>query len=306
MEYKNNYFYKQAKWMLQIMPMVAKEKCFALKGGTAINFYIRNMPRLSVDIDLTYLPLKPRDISLLDISEALNRISNQIKKIFPQSKIISSKAAGGRTKKIFVHNQEVQVTIEPNEILRGSVFECNDKKLSAEVEKEFEISGKIQVLSIEDLYAGKICAALDRQHPRDLFDVKLLLDNEGITNKIRKAFVIYLASHDRPMHELLSPKLKNIKELYEKEFFTMTNIPTTCLELEDVRLRMITEIQNNMTNDERKFLISLKRMQPDWSLTGIPGIESLPSIQWKLANLKKMSVEKHYASLEKLQKILGT
>ncbi len=52
-----------------------------------------------------------------------------------------------------------------------------------------------------DLYAGKIMAALDRRHPRDLFDVRDLLANEGIDDTLRKAFIVYLLSHNRPMGE---------------------------------------------------------------------------------------------------------
>ncbi len=44
---------KQVELLVRTIPNVAEEKCFALKGGTAINLFIRNMPRLSVDIDLT-------------------------------------------------------------------------------------------------------------------------------------------------------------------------------------------------------------------------------------------------------------
>ncbi|MFB3079791.1 MAG: nucleotidyl transferase AbiEii/AbiGii toxin family protein, partial [Lysobacterales bacterium] len=69
----------------------------------------------------------------------------------------------------------------------------------------FEISATANTLGVADLYGGKLCAALDRQHPRDIFDVKILMENEGITDEIRTAFVVYLASHDRPMSELLDP-----------------------------------------------------------------------------------------------------
>lgn len=46
----------QMDLLLQVLPLVAKEESFALKGGTAINLFVRDMPRLSVDIDLTWLP----------------------------------------------------------------------------------------------------------------------------------------------------------------------------------------------------------------------------------------------------------
>ena len=80
---KETPYFKQAQLMLRVMPHVAAEECFALKGGTAIKFYVRDMPRLSVDIDLTYLPLEPRDKSLANIGVALHRIAAAIRKTVP-------------------------------------------------------------------------------------------------------------------------------------------------------------------------------------------------------------------------------
>jgi hypothetical protein len=71
-------FHRQVALLLRVLPQVAEEECFALKGGTAINLLVRNMPRLSVDIDLTYLPIKPREASLADIDSAMRRIANRI------------------------------------------------------------------------------------------------------------------------------------------------------------------------------------------------------------------------------------
>jgi len=68
---------QQVSLLLSVLPEVAKERCFALHGGTAINLFIRNMPRLSVDIDLTYLPIENREPSLKNIAEALQRNKSQ-------------------------------------------------------------------------------------------------------------------------------------------------------------------------------------------------------------------------------------
>jgi predicted nucleotidyltransferase component of viral defense system len=59
---KDTVFFRQAELLLRILPLIYKEYVFALKGGTAINFFVRDLLRLSVDIDLTYLPLKNRDL----------------------------------------------------------------------------------------------------------------------------------------------------------------------------------------------------------------------------------------------------
>lgn len=65
-------------------------------------------------------------------------------------------------------------------------------------------------------------AAMDRQHPRDLFDVMELFAYGGITPAIRRAFVVYLASHNRTIHEVLFPTPKDITLAYAGSFVGMT------------------------------------------------------------------------------------
>src|SRR3546814_1358815 len=78
----------------------------------------------------------------------------------------------------------------------------------------------MQVVALPDLYAGKIAAALDRQHPRDLFDILHLYENEGITDDLFRAFLVYLVSHNRPAHELLAPHLLDLEDCYRSEEHT--------------------------------------------------------------------------------------
>ncbi len=82
---------KQVQLLLTVMPEVAKEDCFALHGGTAINLFIRNMPRLSFDIDLTYLPFEDFETSRVNINAALQRIMGNIKKVLPDEKLLTRK-----------------------------------------------------------------------------------------------------------------------------------------------------------------------------------------------------------------------
>ena len=292
-------FFKQTKLMLELIPFVATEKCFALKGGTAINFFIQDMPRLSVDIDLTYLPLDSRQTALQNVSEALRRIAAHIRKA-KGIKVHESKI-GDRIIKLIVTDQQQQVVIEPNEVLRGAVYKTIERSLSPEAEKTFELTTAIQVLSDADVYGGKLCAALDRQHPRDMFDVKLLMAGAGITDEVRKAFIIYLAGHDRPINELFEPVRKNMREVYEREFVGMTKDPVSYEELEQAREQYIKILSESLTQDERQFLVSIKMGQPDWGLLNIEGIDKLPAIQWKLLNIKKMEKEKHAELLSRLK-----
>ena len=154
---------------------------------------------------------------------------------------------------------------------------------------------------------SKICAALARQHPRDLFDVKILLENEGITESIRQAFVIYLASNSRPIHEILNPtpNLQNMQKIYDEGFSGMTKNSVPYEQLVETRYSLIKKILNELTSNERKFLVSVKEGEPNWSLIPIPGIDKLPGLAWKGINIKKMEPQKQKDSLEKLKKVLG-
>ena len=159
-------------------------------------------------------------------------------------------------------------------------------------------------LSLADLYAGKICAALDRQHPRDLFDVRLLLDNEGLTPQTRRAFVVYLASHDRPMHELLDPKFKDLAETYAAEFAGMAKEEVSVSVLTETRARMVGLIRKDLDADEKRFLLSMKQGEPEWDVLGIPHLRDLPALQWKLQNIRRMDAAKRAKMLEKLRRVL--
>ncbi|MDF0643469.1 MAG: nucleotidyl transferase AbiEii/AbiGii toxin family protein [Nitrospira sp.] len=293
--------------MLKTIPHVAAETCFALKGGTAINLFVRDMPRLSVDIDLTYLPVEePRETVLNRLSEALHRIAMAIKRVIPGINVQESHARESkRIAKLIVACGQTRIKIEPNEVIRGAVFPVEERELTERAEKMFERSVTARVLSIPDLYGGKMCAALDRQHPRDLFDVRLLLEHEGVTDEIRKAFVVYLASHDRPISELLDPTRKDIRPVYESEFAGMAVDEIAYEDLIAAREALIETINTALTDDEKVFLISLKEGQPKWNVMGVEGIEQLPAVQWKLKNIRNMSEKKRDESLEKLKRVLG-
>ena len=212
---RDTVFFRQAELLLKMLPLIYREDMFALKGGTAINFFIRDLPRLSVDIDLTYLPVNERASTLDDINRALIRVSEEIKRRIPGTRIVLKNIRGTNTLKGMVVNQEgVTVKIEPNLVLRGSVYPPEIRTLTKKAQDFFELSVQSRILSTDELYAGKICAALDRQHPRDLFDVHFLVKNEGLTSKIRRAFIVYLISHPRPMIEILNPQPKDMRDVF--------------------------------------------------------------------------------------------
>ena len=294
-------YFKQARILLSILPLINKFPNFALKGGTAINFFVRNLPRLSVDIDLTFLPIEDRNRSLTEISSFLVQISHVLNRRLPKLKITLKRTRDTNAVNALIVNQRgIAVKIEPNLIVRGAVFPTEKLNLCKSAENKFGLTTRIKVLSVADLYGGKICAALDRQHPRDLFDIHFLLKNEGITEQIRKAFIVYLISHPRPIVELLNPNLKDIRDVYYQEFKGLTFEHLSLNDLTQTQNFLIQNVKNILTKEEKQFLISFKSLDPQWHLLGLDNIGKLPAVKWKLLNLEKMSKTKHQQALGKL------
>ena len=164
---------------------------------------------------------------------------------------------------------------------------------------------EVPVLSFADLYGGKICAALDRQHPRDLFDIKLMSEVGSLNEEICQAFVVYLASHNRPMSELLLPNFQDFRQAYENEFKGMSSIEASYQELEKIGKELPGLILSKLSENEKKFLLSVKMGNPDFSLISISGLENLPAIKWKVENILKMESKKRITATEKLKSILN-
>ena len=295
----------QVGLLVQALPLVAVEPAFALKGGTAINLFIRDLPRLSVDIDLTYLPVEDRSTSLANIDAAMRRIASTIESgiVGSRTQVVPLHSEGAVTK-ILVNAWGVQIKIEVTPVLRGCVYPPERRNVRERVEESFGYA-EIAVVSFSDLYAGKIVAALDRQHPRDLFDVRDLLANEGISGDLRRAFVVYILSHNRPMAEVLAPRLKDIQQEFETGFVGMTQDEVTLQSLYEAREQLIVKIVGEMPDAHRRFLLSFKAGDPDWQLLGVPHAEKLPAVRWKVDNLAKLPDARRKALLADLEKVFA-
>lgn len=297
-------YQQQVALLMRVVPFVAGEQIFALKGGTAINLFVRDMPRLSVDIDLTYLPVEGRPASLSAIDAAMLRIKERIEQGIPGVRVNASRSADENiVTKLVVRVGGVQIKIEVTPVLRGTVYDPAVTSVVAAVEDAFGFA-EMQVVSFADLYAGKIVAAFDRQHPRDLFDVRGLLANEGVDDALRRAFLVYLISHNRPMAEVLAPTRKPLHEEFERGFVGMTEEPVTLTELETAREAIIAEMVAAMPDEHRRFLVSFKRGEPDWELLGIPEAQHLPAVMWKQRNLGKLPDAKRAELTDALERVL--
>ncbi len=296
----NNPYFRQVQLLVRVLPTVAEHPVFALKGGTAINLFVRDLPRLSVDIDLAYEPVKPRAESLADIHLNLDQIAQKLTK----QGLSIQKNQQQETTRLTVSNGQAQIKIETSPVLRGTVHPTRQMTVTPKVESLF---GYVEttVLSFEDLYAGKLCAALDRQHPRDLYDVRALLTHEGISEGLKDTFLVYLISHHRPIHELLNPNFKDITDIYGSEFINMTKESVAIEALVSTRERMVHQLQTQLNEKDKRFLLSIKSMQPDWSLFAYPQVAELPAVKWKLHNLSQMNAKEHNKSYLKLERLLG-
>jgi len=302
----NQSYINQADLLLQVIPYIAIEKTIALKGGTAINLFLRNMPRLSVDIDLTYLPLDNRETALTNISDALGRIREKIQKSVPDT-TVNSHFVEGNDVKLLVQSKKAQVKIEVNTITRGHIYPVQFLQVNDKVQEEFKKFAAIQVVSTAELYGGKICAALDRQHPRDLFDVYLLFKESDITEDIKNGFIAALVSHMRTMHEVLKPNYLDQRHAFENQFSGMSAIAFTYEDFETTRERLVQQVNSSLSEKDRTFLLSFKMGTPEWDLFPIPKLRELPAVQWKLKNIQNLIIsnpQKHQELTTKLKSLI--
>ena len=248
------------------------------------------MPRLSVDLDLVFPDYSlPRDRALARIGDAIRHAAERLQARGFQTHIIASADAGET--KLLMRRDGIEVKIEVNFVMRGTVYPVRTAALTPTARDVLLADLEIPVVSLEDVYGGKLVAAMDRQHPRDLFDVMQLFAHEGITANIRRAFVVYLASHNRPVHEVLFPTLRDIGQEYERNFIGMTTEPVELAALLTTRERMVQELQSGLDAQERRFLRSLVANKPEWSLLGIAHLDQLPGIRWKLHNLGQLELK---------------
>lgn len=304
---KQSPYYKQVSLLIRLIPVIEKEACFALKGGTAINLFVRDFPRLSVDIDLAYLPLEPRDLALSNVRNALANITTNINKVPALNAVLQDNKPDEM--RIIVEdrssqNKGVQVKIEVSPVARGTLLPPSERDVVASVENEFGFAS-MKVVSLPDLYGGKLCAALDRQHPRDLFDIKMLLENQRIDRKLFNGFITYLLSHKRPISEIMNPRWKDISQVFQREFKGMTFEPVSLEDLIAVPEKMLQSLKDNFTHQDYEFLISFKKGEPNWSLACSEQIQYLPAVQWKLLNIRKMPKQKHLESISLLEKTIN-
>ena len=277
--------------LLAITPDVFANDIFAMKGGTAINLFVRDMPRLSVDIDVVYTPWQhTREQAMAAIAAELDAISGRVAKLGLRTRTIASKDLSDT--KLLVENEASQVKVEVNVVFRGTVLPTERRMLTGQTAQMFSAELEVPVLATDELYGSKLVAAMDRQHPRDLFDVWQMFESGGLTDAAVECFVTYLAGHNRPIHEVLFGNEKEIANEYINSFAGMTIKAVGIDALLKTRARLRTELPQRMTDKQRRFLTGLARAQPQWDLLQCSHAAELPALRWKLVNLQSFRQHK--------------
>lgn len=265
-------------------PAVFESSRFAMKGGTALNLFVHDLPRLSVDIDVVFTDYT------LDRASALKAISNDLSAAKLRLERLGYSAtiarqATGEEWKMFIQAGSASVKVEVNVVFRGTVLPIERRSMVRSAQDTFTANITVPVLQTPELYGSKLVAAMDRQHPRDLFDVQTMLEQSGLATSCVDCFVAYLAGHRRPIHEVLFPSRGRIEEAYRNQFVGLTRIEVSLESL----LRTQTDIQSKLpaalTQAHRDFLLSLVRLEPAWELMPFEHLRDLPALRWKLQNL---------------------
>lgn len=293
---------QKVELLLRLMPIVMEEGVFAVHGGTAINLFLKNLPRYSVDIDLTYIPLSDRTESLADINLHLQSICEKAKKAFKGMHIVPNYS----TCKLLCEYRGKQVKVEVNQTKRGLVGGgAVTISLSEKAQDEFGLYCEANIVPLTQLYGGKIAAALSRQHPRDLFDVKFM---DFPLTECREGLIFCLLGSDRPIHESFAPRLIDQKEAMVNQFEGMTDIPFTYEEFEATRSKLISDVNQLMTEEDKQFLVSFEKGEPQWDGYEFEYFKDYPSVKWKLINLAKLAKQNPQKLAEeacKLEELFG-
>lgn len=290
--------------LVEILPALALEPRFALKGGTAINLFERNLPRLSVDIDLTWLPCGEFAEDSRLVAEALGTLADALRAAPRHLQVQTSAAKGAPINRIIASRGRASVQIETSPVTRGVVHAVRTMTVQPAVEAEFGFA-EARVLDFADLYAGKLAATLSRQHPRDLFDMGPLLDHGQIDAELWRTFLVYLTGSPKPAADMLAPgEPKGFAEIFAAHFHGMTATPTSADELLTIRAQLLRKMGDLLDDASCRFLLSVERETPDFTQIGLPQAAALPAIRRKLDNLHARSAKKREADYRKLEETL--
>lgn len=295
----NDIYRRQVALIIRVMPLVFKIKDFAIHGGTAINLFHRNLPRYSVDIDVTYIPLEDRDTSLANINSHLSVLKTAIEKAVPGIRVIHKPDVW----KLQCTKDGATIKIEVNGTKRGVLGDTEKIQLCEKAKAEFGLNCFANIVSWSQLYGGKIAAALSRQHPRDLFDCRGIKPDDFGT--VKNGFMLCLLRSDKPIIESLNPNPIDQRDALSNQFEGMTDEPFSYYDYQTARSNLIEVVNQGLTNEDKDFLISFENGNPDWSKCWGGNLSEYPSIKWKLQNIAKLKSKNPIKYKEGIDKLIS-
>ena len=293
----NDIYRRQVALLIRVMPLVFKIKDFAVHGGTAINLFHRNLPRYSVDIDVTYIPLEDRETSLRKINSHLSSLKSAIEKAVPGIRVTHKPDVW----KLQCVKDGTTIKIEVNGTKRGILDDIETKQLCEKAKDEFGLTCFASIVSWSQLFGGKIAAALSRQHPRDLFDCRGISPDDF--NAVKDGFMLCLLGSDKPIIESLQPYMIDQRDALDNQFDGMTDETFNYDDYQSSRANLIEVVNNGFTDKDKDFLISFEEGNPDWTKCCAGDLSEYPSVKWKLMNIEKLKFKnptKHKEGIDKL------
>lgn len=283
----NDNYINTVRLLLAIVPAVFQSPRLSMKGGTALNLFVQDLPRLSVDIDVVFTDRTlDREEALQAIREDLLASESLIRKMGYRASLPTN--ASGEDVKLMVEAENARVKVEVNLVFRGTLLPTFRGRLCERAQDVFTAYVEVPMLATAELYGSKLVAAMDRQHPRDMFDVMRLREQHELTGSIIDCFVVYLAGHNRPVHEVLFPRQKSLEPRFTNEFEGMTLDSIQLSLLQETHKSLISELPRALSASHREFLLSVVRADPDWELMPFRHLAELPALRWKLLNLEKL------------------
>lgn len=233
---------------------------------------------------------------------ALKNILKNVKRNFPD---IKAHDKIDKLKLFFQREQSSNIVkIEVNFVMRQSLGTPSLRILCQKARDMFQKSCEMMVLPVDQMYGSKMVATLDRQHPRDLFDIQFIL-RCPITEGIKKGFMFQLLNSKRGFHELICPSYKSksmIKDIMLTKFNGMANSPFTYQDYMDTRDMLVRTVHENLNEQDKIFLIEFMKGNPRWDIYDFRGHPSTERRLMRLENLRKNPV-KFKVQLEKIEKV---
>ena len=270
----NQAYVDTVRLLIAVAPIVLQSTRLRDEGGTALNLFVHDMPRLSVDIDVAFVdPLPDRNTALELIAADLKAARTAIARLGYRVNLPST--AKDQEVKLLIENDVAQVKVEVNYVFRDTLLPVQHKSLVQSAQELFTANIQVPILQTVELYGSKLVAAMDRQHPRDIFDVLQMYSGFGLQPEVVSCFVAYLAGHNRPVHEVLFSPAKDIEALYHRHFVGMTRDPIGLDALRQTQVKLLRDLPRALVPEQREFLLSFVRMEPAWELMPFQDLRDL-------------------------------